>query len=70
MRQNPAKGFPTSTKATLTRHLAFAGDQEQPLGSSFTYFSVIEDFDSTISVGAPHPSGRILITKVVVTGKW
>lgn len=67
---NLPEGFPKATSATCTQFLAFASGQEQPVGFSFTCLSVDPDGDVTMSVGAPHESGRALITQVAGTGKW
>ena len=70
MWENLPEGFPTATSATCTQFLAFATGQEQPIGFSFTCLSVDPDGDISMSVGAPHESGRAIITQVVGTGKW
>ena len=70
MWENLPVGFPKATSATCTQFLAFAAGQQQPVGFSFTCLSVDPDGDITMSVGAPHESGRALITQVAGTGKW
>ena len=70
MWDNPPEGFPKATSATCSQFLAFKTGQEQPVGASFTCLSVDPDGDVSISVGAPQPSGRFLITQVAGTGKW
>ncbi len=64
------EGFHTASTATCTQFLAFKTGQEQPVGFSFTCLSVDPDGDITMSIGAPHESGRALITQVAGTGKW
>ena len=68
--ENLPEGFPTATSAQCTQFLAIASGQEQPISFSFTCLSVDPDGDITMSIGAPHESGRALITQVVGTGKW
>ena len=61
---NLPEGFPKATSATCTQFLAFASGQQQAVRFSFTCLSVNSDGDISISVGAPHKSGRALITQV------
>ena len=70
MWNNLPKGFPSTTSAQCTQFIAFATGQEQPIGFSFTCLSVDPEGDVSMSVGAPHKSGRALITQVAGTGKW
>ena len=67
---NLPEGFHKATRATCTQFLAFATGEQQPVGFSVTCLSVDPDGDATMSVLAPHDSGRALITQVAGTGKW
>ena len=70
MWDNLPEGFHAATSAQCTQFLAFATGQQQPLAFSVTCLSVDPDGDITMSVLAPHESGRALITQVAGTGKW